>query len=166
MDGFIARQLVRVTDTRSLAYGRIALVMGGGQPTQAKLRFVDLPRMVEQTDDPHTGVMVIETFNNDQLEAVEGIPIAPFYALIEMNVVDGGRESIEYLLAHGDSAAAIETIFQNVVRTWYDDDAQWDDKMEGYWVEGGLLVSAVALKLISLARYIALNDVLSDCTPT
>jgi hypothetical protein len=163
MAGFGIGQLVQVIDPRNLAYGRIAMVMTTKKLGRSQVRFADLPKGVAASPDPSGFVNV---FDDDELTAIEGVHIAPFYALIEMNVVDGGRESIEYLLAHGDSAAAIETIFQNVVRTWYDDDAQWDDKMEGYWVEGGLLVSAVALKLISLARYIALNDVLSDCTPT
>lgn len=49
---FTAGQLVQVTDPRSLAYGRIAMVMSGGQTTQVKLRFADLPKMVEPTDAP------------------------------------------------------------------------------------------------------------------
>jgi hypothetical protein len=69
-------------------------------------------------------------------------------------------------LAHGGSVAEVEAIVQNVVRTWYDADAQWNDEMEGYWIEGGLLVSEASSKLITLSRYAALRDILTDCTPT
>lgn len=163
MAGFGIGQLVQVNNPHNLAYGRIAMVLCGKKGGRSQVRFADLPKGVAASPDP-TGF--VNVFDDDELIAIKDVPIAPFYGLIEMNVVDGGRESCEYLLAHSDSAAAIETIFQNVVRTWYDDDAQWNDEMEGYWIEGGLLVSATGLKLISLARYIALRDILSDCTPT
>jgi hypothetical protein len=167
MDGFTAGQLVQVADTRSLAYGRIAMVMGGGQPTQAKVRLVDLPKMVEPTDDPHIGVMVIETFNNDQLEAVEGIPIAPFYAIVAIDERNGEQEYRQQVLARGDSEN-FESIAQTIARTGYDkdDEATWYEVMEAYWTDFGATVSVADWELITLARYIALRDILADSTPT
>ena len=92
------------------------MVMGGGQPTQAKIRFVDLPKIVEPTDDPHIGVMAVETFDNSQLEAVEDIPIAAFYAFVTIDERNGEQEYRQPVLARGDSED-FEAIAQEIART-------------------------------------------------
>lgn len=161
---FTAGQLVRVTDISSLAYGRIAMVMGGGQPTQAKVRFVDLPRIVEPTDDPLIRVMAIETFNNGQLEAVEDVPIADFYAAGEIYEQNGEREYACYCLAHG-KAGQLDAVADEIARGWYTSGGEWKEPEDAYVFDDFTQTYPQGWREISLAEYIRFRQVLPDCTP-
>jgi len=161
---FTAGQLVRVIDISSLAYGRVAMVMGGGQLTQAKLRFVDLPRLVEPTDDSHTGVIAVETFNNDQLEAVEGIPIAPFYAVGEIYEHNEEREYSHYCLAHGQPGQ-LDAVADEIARGWYSSGGEWSNSEDAYVFDDFTQAYPQGWREISLAEYIQFRQVLPDCTP-
>jgi len=161
--GFRIGQLVRVVNPRHFAYGRIAMVMMGGKAS-SQVRFADLPKGIAADPNPNG---FVEGFNNDQLEAIEGIPITPFYAIVTIDERNGEQEYRQQVLARGDSED-FEVIAQEIARTWYDDDdgATWDETLEAYWTDFGATVSVAGWELITLAQYVALRDILSDSTPT
>ncbi|WP_204141948.1 hypothetical protein [Halomicronema sp. CCY15110] len=74
--GFRIGQLVRVVNLRHFAYGRLAMVMMGGK-VSSQVRFADLPKGVAADPNPNG---FVEGFDNEQLEAVENVPIAVTYA--------------------------------------------------------------------------------------
>jgi hypothetical protein len=170
MGCFKAGQLVRVIDPRNLAYGRVAMVMGGGKPNQSKLRFVDLPKFFEPTDDPYTVVATVETFNNSQLETVEDVPIADVYLLIEIDERNEGQEYVHRCLARCAIGQTGEEIAQAIAQCWYDDDAggrgQWDEDIEAYtFFDCALSTSVKQWREISMSEYINIRNVLDDLTP-
>lgn len=161
MAGFGIGQLVKVIDPRNLAYGRIAMVLCRKKGGRSQVRFADLPKGVAASDDP-TGF--VHVFDDEELKAIEGIPIVAFYALVTIDERNGEQEYRRHVLAHGNSED-FEEIAQDIARTWYDNEAEWDATLEAYWTNFGASVSVAGWELISLARYIVLRDILSDSTP-
>ena len=161
MSGFRLGQLVQVIDPRHLAYGRIAMVLCSKKGGRSQVRFADLPKGVGASPDP-TGFVNI--FDDDELTPLD-LPIAPYYALVTNKEQIGERQYSQYCLVHGESEAAIDSIAQEVARTWYGDGGQWDETIEAYWVDWGATVALDYWNAITLAQYAHLRQALTDCTP-
>jgi hypothetical protein len=104
--GFRIGQLVRVVNPRHFAYGRLAMVMMGGKAS-SQVRFADLPKNVAADPNPSG---FVEGFDNEQLEAVENVPIAVTYALVTITEHSNGQEHQRHCLAHPEMDVPIGAV--------------------------------------------------------
>ncbi|WP_017302059.1 hypothetical protein [Nodosilinea nodulosa] len=158
-----AGQFVRVTDVRSLAYGRVAVVLMTNKG-RSQVRFADLPKVVSGLTNPKG---FVETFSNADLTAVGNFPIAASYLLVTIFERNGGQEYTHYCLAHGEAGQQMEQIAESVAQNWYSDGGEWDENESAYRFksESYLIAFAQDWEEISVAEYIRLRNVLTDCTP-
>lgn len=107
--------LVRVTNHRNLAYGRIAMVMSS-EDQQSTVRFADLPKFVESIKDLTVLVGVVETFNNRDLTPIPDIVIANKYVLVTISINILGQPFVHHCLAHGDEEQSRQAIAEFVAQ--------------------------------------------------
>jgi hypothetical protein len=138
-------QLVRVTDTRNPAYGRIAMVMMSGKG-RSQVRFADLPKDVAASPNP---AGFVEGFGNDQLEAIEGMPVAVAYALVTVTDRVNSQGHKHHCLAHAEMGQDIRVVAQAIAQNWS-------------LIEGDI---SHEYEEIALADYAVLSKVLEDKTP-
>lgn len=162
MSTFKAGQLVQVTDTRHLAYGRMGIVVAAKKGERSQVRFADLPNGIAASDDP-TGFVNI--FADDELTAINDVPIAAFYALVTISERNGDQDYTHYCLAHGDGD--LDAVAQAIAQNWYPEGGEWDDNENAYifYSDRSLTASAQDWEEIPLAEYIQFRRVLADCTP-
>ena len=164
MLGFKAGQLVRVTDVRNLAYGRIAMVLSTKDGGRSQVRFADVPKGQATSPDP-TGF--VHVFDDDELTAINHIPISDFYLLVTIDEQNGDQSYQHCCLAHGQIGKTGEEIAQAIAQGWYPEGGEWDENDNAYMFSSERVLSAAAQdwEEISLAAYIQLSRALSDCTP-
>lgn len=163
MLGFKAGQLVRVTDVRNLAYGRIAIVLSTKEGRRSQVRFADLPKGQATSPDP---IGLVRVFDDDELTAIKDVQIAAFYALVTIAEQNGNQDYTHYCLAHGE-LGQLDDVAQAIAQGWYPEGGEWDEDESAFVFCSDRVLSAVAQdwKEISLAEYIQLSRALSDCTP-
>lgn len=156
-------QIVRVTNNRSTAYGRIARVtadIGGGG---FKISFVDLPLTSSSLE-----VQASEMYSNHEyLTPIEGVPSADFYLVIKIAAYPLPDHCYyELCIAHGNGQNH-EQFANSVAQHWYESDSEWDEKSKAYvfLLDRRIEVVADNYEEISLAQYIQLRNWMKDCTP-
>ena len=160
---FKTGQLVRITDYRNLAYGRIAMVMTAKDKGRSLVRFADLPKPVSAHLDP-TGLTAI--FRNAELTLISDIPITKLYVLITIVERIGDRRHVCQCLAHSHQAEQ-QLLANEVAQCWHSGGGgTWDEDESVYRFTSEHFVFAEDWRELSLAEYINLRSVLTDCTPT
>jgi hypothetical protein len=151
---FDAGQMVRVSDPRSLTYGRIGQVLATEQG-QSRIRFADDSGFVFP-------------LSNISLKKVSGIPAAHLYLRVEVLVnINRDVAYSHWCVAVGNAKHSPEELAHAVVRSWYPGGA-WNESDLCLVVEDlGLVVRAKKWKEISAAEYADLRAVaaIDDCTP-
>lgn len=157
---FAAGQLVRISAHYQSAYGRIAMVMGGGGKEKSRVRFADLLRGVGS--DP----TFVRVFSNEELLPVDDIPWATTYLFIRVVEHNGPFSYHQPCLAHVKQGQTNEEVVDNVVKNWYEGGGE---KLE----EGGYLfiefdreitIECQSYKEIPVSEYINLLLYLEERT--
>ena len=162
MSRFNIGQIVRVTRTRSLAYGRVAKVVMAS-PHQVKVAFADLPKAVGATQK---AVGSLALFENNELMLVPDVPVAAFYLLVTVVERDGDRRYVHHCLAHGQRQQCHTQAADSVAQDWYGGGGTWDADEHVYHFSLRRFVLAEDWHEISLAEYVNLRSVLRDLTPS
>jgi|GEM_PF-1886685 len=169
MSEFRLGQLVQVSEPRSLAYGRIAMVVLTIRLGRFQVRFADLPKDVASSDDP-TGF--VKVFDEDELIPITDVPIAACYGLITIYECNNGQESKHQVLVHGQPGQSLEAMAVAIAQNWHTseeagDVGTWDDRLEAFvFLENRSRTVAVkSCEEISLAEYIHLKRAVPDITP-
>lgn len=159
---FSIGQWVRVTAVRSLAYGRIAMVVAGGK-SRVQVRFADLPQQVEEPLDPQG---LVETFAHAELSLLEDVPPAAFYLVVTIAERNREQHYRHLCLAHGTGQQTPADVAEAIAQTWYPSGGDWDDSENGYVFssDGWLTAVVEGFQLISAADYINLRMLLADCS--
>jgi hypothetical protein len=160
MTRFQVGQLVRVIRVRSLAYGRVAKVVMAA-PHQVKVQFVDLPKSVGMAQKA-AGCLAL--FENNELTLVPDVPAAAFYLRVTVVERDGDGRYVHHCLAHGQRRQRHTDVADSVARSWYGTDGKWDADEKVHRFSLRHFVLAEDWYEISLAEYVNLRGVLSDCT--
>lgn len=156
MSEFQAGQLVRVKSVRCLAYGRIAMVVMVSN--QVQVRFADLPKSVAAEPNP---AGFVQRFNPEELEVIEGVPIAAFYLLVTVLTLAGTQEYIRYAITHGDFGQQSEDVAETVAARFFGSLGDWDG--EFYIHEGSPYASRLlSFEHITIAEYVSLNRTTPD----
>ena len=156
MNTFYAGQLVRVVSPRSLAYGRVAMVMTASDSIQ--VRFADLPASVAASSNP-TGL--VHTFDAEDLALIEGVPVAACYLLISVSTLVGAQECIRYAIAHGNADEAPEAIANTVAARFFGSLGDWDGEFY-LWQNSPHAAKLLKFELITVAQYIELSRTTPD----
>ncbi|PZO16896.1 MAG: hypothetical protein DCF25_11925 [Leptolyngbya foveolarum] len=156
MNTLNAGQLVRVTSPRSLAYGRVAMVMTVCDGIQ--VRFADLPQSVAANPNPDG---LVQTFSFEELALVEGVPVAAFYLLVTVLTLVGTQEYVRYAIAHGKDNQRTQDVAETVAAMFFGSLGDWDG--EFYLRENSPYASKLAdFELITVADYIKLSRTTPD----
>ncbi len=167
MTNFIPGQIVRVTNKRSMAYGRIARItadIGGGG---FKIGFVDFPidRNVVSSPEVQTEGMYS---NHEYLAPVKGVPDAAHYLFVTIVEYNGSFCYHEHCLAHIRSDQTPDQVAGEIARQWYEVGGQWDEEEKAYVFtefDRRITVEHNNHEEISLGQYVQLRNWLRDCTP-
>ena len=154
---FYAGQLVKVIAPRCLAYGRYGLVLMT-RGDQSQIRFADLPKASQPSQSP---VGFVQFFNHEDLELVEGVPIAACYLLISVSTLVGTQEYIRYAIAHGDMDEAPEAIADTVAARFFGSLGEFDGTAY-IWPNTPCSASLQSWEGITLADYISLSRTTPD----
>lgn len=154
--GFRIGQLVRVVNPRHFAYGRLAMVMMGGKAS-SQVRFADLPKGVAADPNPNG---FVEGFDNEQLEAVEHVPIAVTYALVTITERTNGQEHRHHCLAHAEMDVTIEGVAQAIALNWHPHGLRSETPETHLEVD-----VSQEYEEITTVEYAVLSRVLKDKTP-
>lgn len=162
MSDLQAGQIVRVKPHHCLAYGRIAMVMTGSDPVL--VRFADLPKLVAAEPSPDG---FVQHFNPEDLEVIEGVPVAAFYLLVTVLTLAGTQEYTRYAIAHGDIgrlgdiAQKPKDVAETVAAKFFGSLGDWD--REFYIREGSPYSSKLlSYEEITLADYVTLSRTTPD----
>lgn len=160
-------QIVKVTNQKSMAYGRIARVVqdiGGGG---SKISFVDLPLPDDRaTSSPEDWAKEMYS-SNEYLLPVEGVPNADFYLVVKIATYPLPDHCYyELCIAHGNGKKH-EQLANDVAQHWYEGDSEWDEKSKAYvfLIDRRVEVIADNWEEISITQYIQLRNWMKDCTP-
>lgn len=153
---FKVGQLVRVKSVRCLAYGRIAMVTTVFD--QVQVRFADLPKSVAAEPNP---AGFVQRFNPEELEVIEGVPIAAFYLLVIVLTLAGTQEYIRYAIAHGDIDQKPEDVAETVAARFFGSLGDWDGE---FYIREGSPYSSKLLSYeeITVADYLTLSRTTPD----
>ncbi|PZO07825.1 MAG: hypothetical protein DCF25_22600 [Leptolyngbya foveolarum] len=156
MNTLNAGQLVRVTSPRSLAYGRVAMVMTVCDGIQ--VRFADLPQSVAASPNP---VGLVQTFGFEELALVEGVPVAAFYLLVTVLTLAGTQEYKRYAIAHVEDSQKPCDVAETVAARFFGSLGDWDG--EFYLRENSpYAAKLVEFELITVAQYVELSRTTPD----
>lgn len=158
---FKANQLVRINDPRSLAYGRVAMVMTAKGKERSLVRFADLPKTESASPNP---AGFTETFAISDLTLIANVPIAALYLLVTIVERNGDRRHTHPCLAHGNEQEQ-EALANSVAQSWYGDDGHWDKKKLVWRFDTHHFVLAEDWRELTMAEYVNLAIDLTDCTP-
>ena len=156
-----AGQLVRINDPRSLAYGRVAMVMTAKGKGRSLVRFADLPKTESASPNP---AGFTETFATSDLTLVANVPIAALYLLVKIVERNGDRRHTHQCLAHSNEQEQA-TLANSVACSWHGDDGHWDKTKAVWQIAKHHFVLAEDWRELSMAEYINLAADLTDCTP-
>ena len=159
---FKAGQLVRISDPRSLAYGRVAMVMSAEWKGRSLVRFADLPKTESASPNP---AGFTETFAISDLTLITNVPIAALYLLVTIVERIGDRRHTHPCLAHGNEQEQA-TLANSVACSWYEGCGGHWDKQKAVWrFDTHHFVLAEDWRELTMAEYINLATDLTDCTP-
>ena len=154
---FSAGQLVKVNAPRCLAYGRYGLVLMT-RGDQSQIRFADLPKASQPSQNP---AGFVQFFSHEDLELIEGVPIAACYLLISVSTLVGTQEYIRYAIAHGDIDEAPEAIANTVAARFFGSLGDWDGEFY-LWQNSPHAAKLLKFELITVAQYIELSRTTPD----
>jgi hypothetical protein len=157
MAGFGTGQLVQVIDPRSLAYGRIAMVLCRKKLGRSQVRFADLPKGVAASPDP-TGF--VNVFDDDELTAID-IQMTVVYALVTITERSNGQEYKHHCLAHAEMGVGIEAVAQAIAQNWHPYGLRWSEALETHFE----VDVSREYEEITVREYAVLSKVLEDKTP-
>ncbi|PZO58024.1 MAG: hypothetical protein DCF15_06070 [Phormidesmis priestleyi] len=159
---FKAGQLVRISNLRSLAYGRVAMVMTAEGKERSLVRFADLPKTVSAAPNP---AGFTETFATSDLTLITNVPIAALYLLVTIVERDGDRRYAHHCLANGIQGQRQETLADSIAQCWYESGGEWDAAENAWRFDTHHFVLAEDWRELTIAEYINLATDLTDCTP-
>lgn len=152
--------LISVIDTNHLAFGRIGMVLSSRNGSSL-VKFADFPNHIEPRFNAGTA------FLNEQIQLIEGIPVADFYLVVTIDEQNGSQEYTTRVLAHGNIPETAGGIADAIARNWYEDGGEWDEDEDAYdFSSDRPLRSSVAnVEEISVGQYITLSKWIPDTTP-
>jgi len=152
--------LVSVIDTTHLAFGRIGKVLcsRGGS---SLVKFTDLPSHTEPRFNAGTA------FLDEQIQLIEGIPIADFYLVVTVDEQNGSQNYTTRCLAHGNIPETPEGVADAIAQNWYEDGGEWNQDEDTYEFSSDrpLRSSVGGVDEISVFQYVTLSNWMVDNTP-
>jgi hypothetical protein len=158
MTRFKVGQIVRVTRTDSLAYGRVAEVVMADSH-QVKVHFVDLPKTIGLAQ---RAASCFTLFESNELMLVEDVPDAAFYLWVIVVERNGDHRYVHQCLAHGQRRQRHVDVANSVAQHWCDGGV-WDAAAQVYRFSLRRFVLAEDWHEVSLAEYVNLRSLLKVC---
>ena len=125
---------------------------------QSQIRFADLPKASQPSQSP---VGFVQFLSHEDLELVEGVPIAACYLLISVSTLVGTQEYIRYAIAHGNIDEAPEAIADTVAARFFGSLGEFDGTAY-IWPNTPCSASLQSWEGITLADYISLSRTTPD----